>query len=102
MATDEKKKKKDAGCTSCKKKNKVTELQPLVDELYFPTITEIKEAYFNLINMKGVKETDKPQIDKVFKSLFDEDFLWKCNTCVTSQVIRFTNYMRFTLKAIPQ
>ena len=95
------KEKKSTGCSDCKKKNKITTLPPPIEELYIPTVSEIKEAYFELINGHGVKEDKKPFISKVYLAVFDEEFNWKCNDCVTSQVIRYTNYMRYILKALP-
>ena len=96
---------KKEGCSDCKKKNKpITTLPPVEfveDELYIPTTAEIKEAYFNLISMGGVKKQDKPHIEKVFYALFNEEFDWNCKSCVSSQVIRFTNLMRNTLKLLP-
>jgi hypothetical protein len=91
-------------CHECKKKNKpITKLPPVEDdELYVPTVDEIRDAYFNLISMGGVKENNKEPIDKVFKFLFDEDFNWKCKSCVSSQVIKFTNHMRYVLKLLPE
>lgn len=87
-------------CTTCKKKNKITTLPAPVDELYIPDINEIKTAYFNLISMGGVKNEDKAQIDKVYEFLFQQKFDWGCRDCVSSQVIKFTNHMRYVLKAI--
>lgn len=97
----EEKAKKSTGCATCKKKNKITTLPLPIEELYVPTVEEIKEAYFELINMGGVLNHKKPFINKVYEALFDEEFDWKCKSCVSKQVVRFTNHMRFVLKLIP-
>lgn len=83
---------KSKKCASCKKKKEVTKL-PEVEEIYIPSIEEIREAYFELTNMMGVKEEKKPFISKVYKAVFGVDMDWTCRGCGNKQAVKFTNYM---------
>lgn len=87
--------KKKKGCSSCKKKKEViTKLEPVVEEeVYIPTEAEIKLAYAELTSLLGVKDDKKPFINKVYNYLFNEDFDWKCRTCVNNQARRFRIYL---------
>jgi len=81
-------------CKACKKKKPITELAPVEEAPYYPTTSEIKLAYIELINMKGVNEKAKPLISKVFKALFDNEFDFNCRSCVSKQSMVFYNYCK--------
>lgn len=91
--------KKVKGCKSCKKKKEVevfanTEL-PITMVEYIPTIDDIKTAYIMLGN---VKDEEKPFINKVYSSLFNEEFDFTCYSCVHTQTRILKNYITNTLK----
>lgn len=92
-------KKKQRGCTSCKKKNiEITEL-PQVDEMndiFIPTPEEIKLAYEELYNKN--LEPHKEFIGKVYAFLFNESFDFQCRSCINTQAIKLKNYITHTLK----
>lgn len=89
---------KKGGCTSCKKKPPITELPPLVEEVvWVPTLEEIRLAYDELTNMKGVIESKKEMIAKVYEYLFNERMDFTCSSCVSNQGMKFHNYMKYTL-----
>lgn len=85
-------------CSKCGKKPKVVkELpEPIQEELY--SIEDIKVAYYELTNMKGVDENKKPFISLVYEYIFKEKFDWDCGSCVSTQVRKFHNYMINELK----
>lgn len=89
--------KKKEGCTTCKKKV-VTELPPVIEiePIYIPTEEEIKLAYIELGN-KNI-EPHKEQINKVYKSLFNEDFDFTCQNCASSQARKLREYIKRELK----
>jgi hypothetical protein len=90
---------KKGGCSSCKKKPPITELPPVVEEhVWVPTLEEIKLAYVELSNMKGVLESKKEMIAKVYQFLFNEKLDFTCRSCVSNQGMKFHNYMKYTLK----
>ena len=84
------------GCASCKKKkNQVTEVVlPPVEEVYIPTLAEIRAAYVYISNSRGISEQDKPIINKVYESLFNEKFDYDCPSCVSKQAIKFYSYCK--------
>jgi hypothetical protein len=79
------------GCNSCKKKKVVKLDSPVQEEIWIPTIEEIKLAYSELTSVAGVKEDKKEFINKVYIYLFNEEFIWNCGGCASKQVIRFKN-----------
>ncbi len=87
--------KKKKGCSECKKKKEViTKLEPVVEEeLFIPSPADIKLAYAELTSLLGVKEDKKDFINKVYKYLFNEEFDFKCRTCVNRQARRFRIYL---------
>jgi len=88
-----------AGCKSCKKKPPITELPPVVEEqVWVPTKQEIVLAYDEFSNMKGVLENKKEMIAKVYEFLFNERLDFACRSCISSQGMKFHNYMKYTLK----
>lgn len=90
---------KKGGCTSCKKKPPITELPPIVEEVvWVPTLQEIKLAYDELSNMKGVRDDKKEMIGKVYEFLFNERMDFNCGNCISTQGMKFHNYMKYTLK----
>lgn len=89
-------KEKKKKCTSCKKKV-VKELEPLVEEIYIPTAEEIKLAFYELTNMKGVIEDKKPFISRVYQSVMNEVLDFDCNSCVSVQARKFEAYITRTL-----
>ena len=89
--------KKAKGCKSCKKKkDAVTEIILPAPEFpeYIPNIADIRLAYIELINLKGVDEKAKPIINKVYEFLFKEPFDWGCNSCINTQARKFYNYCK--------
>lgn len=90
--------KQKRGCKECKKpKEVVVDKLPLPFELepYIPSIEDIKKAYVMLSN---VKEEEKYFIEMVFKSIFNEEFDFKCPSCVHTQTRMLQNYIRDVLK----
>lgn len=92
-------KKKTNGCESCKKKPPITKLPDIIEieEIYAPSIEDIKLAYIEL-GSKTFTDEKKAFIDKIYESIFGEKFDWGCRTCVNAQVRRFHNYIRLDLK----
>lgn len=93
---------KRKGCTSCKKKALITELPPVIEiePIYQPTVEEIKLAYIELGN-KNI-EPHKEQINKVYQSLFNEDFDFGCKTCVNAQARKLREYIKRQLGILIQ
>lgn len=92
---NQQKPKKVRGCSKCKKKKEITKLDIIpvnVEELLMPSEEEIKLAYYELTNMKGVQEDKKGFISFVYKSIFKEDFDWSCTGCAHTQVRKFEAY----------
>ena len=87
--------KKKKGCTNCKKKQEISEPLPPLEYLYIPTVEEIKRAYIMLSNLK---DEEKPFIQMVYSSLFEEEFDFNCNSCVHTQTRILQNYIKNVLK----
>jgi hypothetical protein len=83
------------GCTACKKKKVVTKLEPVIDETISFTNEQIKLAY-DLLG--GIKQEEKPFVNEVYKSIFNEDFDWGCKTCVNTQARKLKNHIEHQLK----
>lgn len=83
-------------CTTCKKKV-VKKLPEPIDEVVF-TQEEMVKAYHELTNMKGVNKEHIPFISSVYSFIFNEEFDWGCNSCVSTQARKFQNYLSNTLK----
>lgn len=85
---------KKKGCTSCKKKALMTELPPVteIEEIYVPTVEEIKLAYVELGN-KNI-EPHKEQINKVYSFLFNEEFNFECRSCINAQARKLREYIK--------
>ena len=81
-------------CTECKKKKQpVTKLPDLIEDLYIPTKEDVMLAYIEL----GNKGNDKHQfINKVYSSIFNENFDFGCEGCVNRQGRKFKNYIETT------
>lgn len=81
-------------CTECKKKKQpVTKLPDPIEEAYIPTREEVMLAYVEL----GNRGRDKHQfINKIYSSIFNEDFDFGCESCVNRQVRKFKNYIETT------
>jgi hypothetical protein len=86
---------KSKKCSSCKKKKEpVTSLPPIQEIVIFPVETEVIErAYANLTSYGGVREEHKEEIQYVYTILFGEELDFNCNSCVSIQVRKFTNFM---------
>ena len=85
------------GCKSCKKKEPITELQPIVEDYipYIPTPDDIRLAYIEL----GNRDNNKHEfINKVYQFLFNEDFNFGCTSCMNVQVRKLKNYINDELK----
>ena len=83
------------GCTTCKKKKVVTKLEPIVEETIEFSPEQVKLAYSLL---GGIKEEERPFVNDVYKSIFNENFDWGCRQCVNSQARRLKNYIENELK----
>jgi hypothetical protein len=83
------------GCTTCKKKKPVTKLEPIVEETITFTDEQIKLAYQLL---GGIKQEEKPFVNEVYKSIFNEDFDWECRVCVNTQARKLKAYIEEELK----
>jgi hypothetical protein len=83
------------GCTTCKKKKPVTKLEPIVEETITFTDEQIKLAYHLL---GGIKQEEKPFVNEVYKSIFNEDFDWECRVCVNTQARKLKAYIEEELK----
>lgn len=82
-------------CTSCKKKKVVTKLEPIVEETIEFSPEQVKLAYDLL---SGIKQEEKPFVNDVYKSIFNEDFDWGCKVCVNTQARKLKAYIENTLK----
>lgn len=82
------------GCSKCKKKKVIKKLDNLiVDDINIvPTDEQIKLAYFELTNQKGVQEDKKPLINYIYRFLFKEEFDWGCNSCGNQQARKLQAY----------
>jgi hypothetical protein len=92
-------KQKRTKCTTCKKpKEVVVEKLPLPFELepeiYIPTIEDIKLSYAELTSHGGVQENKKEFIQKVYQSLFNEEFIFNCGGCGKGQARKFTFHLK--------
>lgn len=87
--------KKKKGCGSCKKKQEINEPLPPLEYIFIPTVDDIKKAY---IMLSSIKEEEKPFIQLVYSSLFEEEFDFKCNSCVHKQTQILKNYIVNVLK----
>ena len=83
------------GCTTCKKKKTVTKLEPVIEETITFTSEQIKVAY-DLLG--GIKEEERPFVNEVYKSIFNEDFDWGCKVCVNTQARKLKSYIENELK----
>lgn len=84
-------------CTSCKKKKVVTKLEPIVEETITFSPEQVKLAYALL---SGIKEQERPFVNDVYKSIFNEDFDWGCKVCVNTQARKLKTYIENELKLI--
>lgn len=83
------------GCSSCKNKPPVTKLEPVIEEKMLFTSEQIKLAYHLL---GGIKQEEKPFVNDVYKSIFNENFDWSCKTCVNVQARKLKAYIENELK----
>ncbi|CAB5212618.1 hypothetical protein UFOVP187_36 [uncultured Caudovirales phage] len=85
---------KNGKCESCKKKKPITELPPLVEEnVWVPTSQDIRLAFVELSNMKGVSLDKREFINKVYSFIFNEEFNFDCGGCVANQGRKFQHYI---------
>lgn len=92
-------KEKKKPCGTCKKKKTViTEEIPLIQMPYIPDINDIQLAYAELTSYGGIKEEKKEFISKVYKEIFNEELIYDCNSCVSTQARKFKYYINNTLK----
>jgi hypothetical protein len=83
------------GCSSCKKKKPITKLDPVIEETITFSHEQVKLAY-DLLG--GIKPEEKPFVNDVYKSIFNENFDWGCKTCVNAQARKLKNYIDNELK----
>jgi hypothetical protein len=83
------------GCSTCKKKKPITQLEPVIEETISFTDEQVRQAY-DLLG--GIKQEEKPFVNDVYKSVFNENFDWSCKTCVNSQARKLKNYIENKLK----
>lgn len=92
-------KEKGKPCRSCKKKKEeITELPPVVQMEYIPDVNDVKIAFAELTSYGGVKEDKKAFISKVYKAIFNEELIYDCHSCVSTQARKFNNYIKNVLK----
>ena len=82
-------------CSSCKKKKVVTKLEPVIEETMTFSPEQVKLAY-DLLG--GIKEQERPFVNEVYKSLFNENFDWNCKVCVNTQARKLKSYIENELK----
>lgn len=82
-------------CQTCKKKKVVTKLEPVIEETISFTPEQVKLAYALL---SGIKEQERPFVNDVYKSIFNEDFDWGCKVCVNTQARKLKSYIENELK----
>ncbi len=83
------------GCTTCKKKKVVTKLEPVIEETISFNPEQVKLAYSLL---SGIKEEERPFVNDVYKSIFNEAFDWGCKACVNTQARKLKSYIENELK----
>ena len=83
------------GCTTCKKKKEVTKLEPIIEEVMEFNPQQVKLAY-NLLG--GIKVEERPFVNEVYKSIFNENFDWECKVCVNTQARKLKSYIENELK----
>ena len=83
------------GCSTCKKKKPITKLDPVIEEVITFSPEQIKVSY-DLLG--GIKPEEKPFVNDVYKSIFNENFDWGCKTCVNAQARKLKNYIENELK----
>ena len=83
------------GCTTCKKKKVVTKLEPVIEETITFSPEQVKLAYALL---GGIKDEERPFVNDVYKSIFNEAFDWGCKQCVNTQARKLKNYIENELK----
>jgi len=83
------------GCTTCKKKKPVTKLDPVIEETISFSPEQVKLAYDLL---SGIKQEERPFVNDVYKSVFNEDFDWNCKVCVNTQARKLKSYIENELK----
>jgi hypothetical protein len=83
------------GCTTCKKKKPVTKLEPVIEEVITFDPQQVKLAYDLL---SGIKLEERPFVNEVYKSIFNEDFDWECKVCVNTQARKLKSYIENELK----
>lgn len=82
-------------CDTCKKKKVVKKLDPIIEEdVWVPSMTDIKLAYAEFNSLTGVKEEKKEFVSKVYKFLFGEDLVYNCRGCGNNQARKFHNYIK--------
>lgn len=89
--------KRKKGCSSCKKKKEPITLPELIEieEIYIPSKNDIVLAYIEL----GNRVLDKREfINKVYSSIFNEDFNFGCSSCVSVQARKLKNHITEVLK----
>lgn len=82
-------------CSTCKKKKPVTKLDPVIEETITFSPEQVKLAYELL---SGVKQEEKPFVNDVYKSIFNENFDWGCKACVNTQARKLRSYIENELK----
>jgi hypothetical protein len=83
------------GCSTCKKKKPITQLEPVIEETISFTDEQVKVAYHLL---SGIKQEEKPFVNDVYKSIFNENFDWNCKVCVNTQARKLKAYIEEKLK----
>ena len=82
-------------CQSCKKKKVVKQLDPIIqEEVWVPSMADIKLAYAEFNSLTGVREDKKEFVSKVYKFLFGEDLKYNCRGCGNTQSRKFHNYIK--------
>jgi hypothetical protein len=85
----------EMSCQSCKKKKVVKQLDPIIQEdVWVPSMADIKLAYAEFNSLTGVREDKKEFVSKVYKFLFGEELVYNCRGCGNSQSRKFHNYIK--------
>lgn len=71
-------------------------MNPILDKY---SSDDILNAYYAIVDKRGINENNKPLITGVIKQLFNEEFNFnKCISCKNNQYHKLRNYVRFELK----
>lgn len=89
---------KKKGCKSCKKKKtEITKLPELVEFVLPPVTEELLEVY-HLMQLMRISDEEKLKINRVYKSIFNEDIDFNCRGCGGRSFRKYQHYIKSVLK----